>query len=42
MNTVKKAFVAIAVVAFLTAASSCNKHTCPTYSKAESATEQKA
>lgn len=42
MSTLKKSIVAIVAVAFVLAASSCNKHTCPTYSQAETTKEVKA
>lgn len=35
MNTVKKLTLAAVAFGFLFAVSSCNKHTCPTYSKAD-------
>lgn len=34
MNTVKKITVALVAFAFLAGIQACNKHTCPTYSKA--------
>ncbi len=35
MNTLKKSIVVAVAFGFLLIVSSCNRHTCPTYSKAD-------
>jgi hypothetical protein len=42
MNAIKKITMVAVAFGFLFAVSSCNKHTCPTYSKAEVKKEVKA
>lgn len=41
MNTLKTAFIALAAILALLS-SSCNKHTCPTYSQAQVNNQTKA
>jgi hypothetical protein len=42
MNAIKKITMVAVAFGFLFAVSSCNKHTCPTYSKADVQKEVKA